>query len=407
MFKIFVILLYFNVVLLADGVKSTNGEIGFDVNADDIKEMVLSENGLGIGVSVVSANLHVNGNVIISDQLNVQSQQGSSNLNISGTIGFGVEIVTSDSNLLDDSHVLVNPSTNTTLTLPEASMYNGRTYLVKNLSSLYDVSIIGGGNIDGQASYRLAKLSSSSSGSTEFISNGTEWFILSTSSSGEFGPLLGSNLLLWLDANDADTITEDANGNITNWYDKSENSSHATATSGRHPSGNADAINGKKALYFDGSEDMTLSNMLHSESNYTAFTVFKTNAVNTTAERLFESNDGSDRLILWSSLGGSQSTGIFTDTESNVTLSTRISGAQVITWSLEAASSATSYINGVSSTSGSYTKKALENTPTIGSRNVHYVIGDIGELILYDRVLSETERVQVETYLSVKWGIDF
>ena len=68
MFKIFVILLYFNVVLLADGVKSTNGEIGFDVNADDIKEMVLSENGLGIGVSVVSANLHVNGNVIISDQ---------------------------------------------------------------------------------------------------------------------------------------------------------------------------------------------------------------------------------------------------------------------------------------------------------------------------------------------------
>lgn len=393
--------------LQAEGIKSTSGRIGFDVNDDNVKEMILSENGLGIGVSEVSANLHVNGNVIISDQLNIQSTQGSSNLNISGTIGFGIDTVTSDSNLLDDSYVLAEPSSNITLTLPDASVCNGRTYLVKNVSSLYDVSIIGGGNIDGQASYRLAKSSSSSSGSTEFISDGTEWFILSSSSDGEFGPILGSNLLLWLDADDADAVTEDANGNITNWYDKSENSSHAVATTGKHPSGNANAINGKKALYFDGTEDMTLSNMLHSESNYTAFTVFKTNATNSDAERLFESNDGSDRLILWSSTGASQNTGIFTDTEGTVSLSTRVSGAQVITWSLEAPSSAKSYINGVTTATGSYTQKALESTPTIGSRNVNYVIGDVGELILYDRVLTDSERAQVETYLSFKWGIDF
>ncbi len=102
-------------------VLSTDGKIRFDTRMDGQAEMTLNSTGLGIGVLLPSSNLHVNGNAIISEQLFVGGSSGSSNLNVIGTIGYGVQTVSSNATLGDSSVVLVDSSSdNITLTLPYA-----------------------------------------------------------------------------------------------------------------------------------------------------------------------------------------------------------------------------------------------------------------------------------------------
>lgn len=68
-------------------------------------------------------------------------------------------------------------------------------------------------------------------------------------------PELGTALALWLDAEDASTIT--LNGStVSQWSDKSGNSRHFTqATAASQPTYNATVLGGKPALTFDGTSD--------------------------------------------------------------------------------------------------------------------------------------------------------
>lgn len=81
-------------------VNSTSGNINFDRNADGTHEMQLNSTGLGIGVAP-SANLHVNGNALVSQQLTVgqSTLNSSSNLYVSGAMGFSSQSLTTDSNV--------------------------------------------------------------------------------------------------------------------------------------------------------------------------------------------------------------------------------------------------------------------------------------------------------------------
>ena len=57
----------------------------------------------------------------------------------------------------------------------------------------------------------------------------------------------GSDLLLWLDADDNTTITHSSNA-VSQWNDKSGNEHHATASSGEEPTTGSATINGKNVL---------------------------------------------------------------------------------------------------------------------------------------------------------------
>jgi len=64
-----------------------------------------------------------------------------------------------------------------------------------------------------------------------------------------------SGVQLWLDADDATTITE-SSGNVSQWDDKSGNGNHVTqAAASAQPSYLATGLNGLPALSFDGTDD--------------------------------------------------------------------------------------------------------------------------------------------------------
>jgi len=161
----------------------TKGSIDFDVHNDGQAELILNSTGLGIG-TLPSTNLTVNGNSIISNQLNVGGMTGASNLNLQGTLGFSLQTISSNALLGHDSIVLVDSSSdNLVLTLPYAGNVSGQLYSIKKTSLSNEVLIKGGGAIDGKFSLPLT---SGNLGYVQLISIGSQyWSILSISGNGE------------------------------------------------------------------------------------------------------------------------------------------------------------------------------------------------------------------------------
>lgn len=195
------LVLYCSSLCLGD-VKSKNGFIHFDVQSDGQSEITLNEIGLGVG-TLPSSNLHVEGNVIISEQLFIGGGSGSSNLNVNGTIGQSYQRVSSSTTLGDSSLVLADSSNgNLILFLPEASTVVNRNYTIKKTSTSNKVFIRDGGFID---SFSDICLTSSSMGSLSVISHSGNWHILNMSDNGV--TISASNLIGWWKLDDATGTT--------------------------------------------------------------------------------------------------------------------------------------------------------------------------------------------------------
>ncbi len=257
------ILLLLPLNLLAS-VKSNTGSIKFDSNNDSSEEMVLNSTGLGIGLTP-TANLHINGNAVISDMLFIGNATGESNLNINGSIGFNIEVVNSDTTLSGNSTVFVDTSSsNISLLLPSASSVTGRSYFIKKIDNSNDLWIFSDNNIDDQS---ILNLTTESTGYSfvSLMSNGSQWFITNLSSNTSFVDFINQDLILWLDADDidGDGISEAlSEGNVVSgnlvdyWVDKSSTSSNLSQTSsGNQPTLIPAAQNGLASVYFDGTDD--------------------------------------------------------------------------------------------------------------------------------------------------------
>ena len=164
-------------------VGSPNGTINFDVQSDQLTEMKLTEAGLAIGPNLTpAANLHVQGQAIISNQLFVGGSSGSSNLNINGTAGFGTTTVSSNTTLGNQYLVLVDTSSgNITLTLPDLSNINGRNYRIKKLTLANNVIIQREGVLIDNSERVI--LQNGSAGSVELMGVGNRWYVMSMSGS--------------------------------------------------------------------------------------------------------------------------------------------------------------------------------------------------------------------------------
>lgn len=207
MIKTLIALLFLTSSLLAD-VKSTTGEIKFNTEIDNQAEMILNSTGLGIGITP-SANLHVSGNTIISDQLFIGGDSGSSNLNVNGTLSYGFQTITSSIILSANSLILADTSSeNITLSLPEASSYEGRKYIIKKTSTLNRLSIRGGGFID---DYSDLTLSVNNMGTLSVISSSGNWHILNLSGNGT--SIQSDNLIGWwkMDEINSNTLINEIN----------------------------------------------------------------------------------------------------------------------------------------------------------------------------------------------------
>lgn len=162
---------------LISNVHSTKGLINFDIDDDDVEEMRLDSTGLGIG-GAPGANLHVQGNVSVSEKISVGGVAHShSNLFIHGSITFEPVVIHSDQVLINSMNLADSSGGNLTLTLPYAGNAMGWVISVKKVSPNNEVWLRGGGrHIDGLKAIHLP--ASEMLPYIEVFSDGSDWHIL-------------------------------------------------------------------------------------------------------------------------------------------------------------------------------------------------------------------------------------
>lgn len=221
---------------------------------------------------------------------------------------------------------------------------------------------------------------------------------------------------LWLDANDASTIT--LNGStVSQWRDKSGNNRHASqATVANQPTYTASAFSGKPALTFDGLNDSLAVSYNYAGNQATLYAV---------VSRL---PGGAKEQWVFSSYGGTFGTplvapmwavGFFDDlwaTYSNTFIS---NGVTLTTDGTPFALGLVSNISG--SVLDAYTNGTRTAQHGTGSRysgggarnfigaetdgNSRFLSGRVSEIIQTENVLSTTDRQRLEGYLAWKWGL--
>lgn len=227
---------------------------------------------------------------------------------------------------------------------------------------------------------------------------------------GAFTPLDLPNLLLWLDASDASTITE-SSGLVSQWDDKSGNGNHVTASGSSRPTTGTRTIGGVNGLDFSGSNKMERSDALGLTGNPDFFFA---------AVLKCDVNDDNDRFIHVGESSG-------TNAGKNIAVATDGSyrynnGSQVFT-SLGTGDLIVSgqresgdqydegemWFDNVAQSSGSTnttTPNLVDNATYIGSGlnsgggAVEYFNGIMGSLIVCEADLTAQQRSDLQDYLS-------
>jgi len=382
-------------------VKSTTGQINFELGNEPNPTMILNSVGLGIGVSPMS-NLHVAGNAIFSGNLFIGSMSGHSTLTINGTVGWGFDTLSSNMTLSSQTMVFANSlSDNITLTLPYAGNVSGRVYRIKKTTRENYVSIVAQGANDFKEHIFESSQSSGALPSAEFISSANTWHLLSRIGVSErWDPTATSNIALWFDASDASTITA-SSGNVSQWRDKSGNDYHvAQSTANKHPKTNTRTINGLNVLDFNGTSQLLTSvqDVFTSNQNYTKVVVYFTDNLGALNNLITIGNSAFyQELSMWhngNQFGSSSYPGVGVPMvaigryEAGVQSDIFINGSNV----------GTNGAHGVWANDGNHLLIASHG----GSS---YLDGVIAEIVVFDYAASTDLREKVEGYLAWKWGL--
>ncbi len=220
-----------------------------------------------------------------------------------------------------------------------------------------------------------------------------------------------SGLVLWLDAADSDTITSSSN-KVSGWADKAGSNNLSQNNSDYQPSTAADTINNLNTLSFDATNDhLSLGNaLIGSTENFTIFAVANLDVV------------GSNRFIVsqYSNFGHSNRTVFLILNQANNNISYFrgdpgfVNSGQVVSAGVAAlfmsarnGNNLTIEKNGTGNSSNvsSFTVAQLPFTIGTGSSVQGVLQGHVGEIIVYNRALTDEERGEVETYLNNKWAL--
>lgn len=227
-----------------------------------------------------------------------------------------------------------------------------------------------------------------------------------------FNPTHISQIYSWYDAADANTMSLSGN-QVSTWTDKNNHVTQFTqATTNAQPILQTNAINGKSALSFDGNDTMTamISNAVGSDTTIT-YVLQLTNysskipfSFNTTTY-----NYGPD--IYFNSGIMSWNTG---DSDANAFSGSAVptpTTPHIITVKNDSAlSEARLYVDGAFVGTALYRNTSIANftSPRLYIGNWvtgnYYISGFFAELVIYNKVIDETERADLEYYLKAKWG---
>lgn len=219
-----------------------------------------------------------------------------------------------------------------------------------------------------------------------------------------FSPLDISGTLLWLDAADSTTLV--LSGSIvTQWKDKSGTATNATTAAGPALS----TYNTYPVLSFNGSSQYFVTTNTISRSTHTLIAVHR--PANSTGNRsLFRYQDVNYTILPAGARGYiTNADGSLLDSNNSPLNDNSVTTSLNLMMAVIATGSQAIFKNGVQQASTAEALVSGVSDPlTIGRYNPvpsDYYQGDLGEMIIYNKNLTTTERQQVEGYLAWKWGL--
>ncbi|MFC1771069.1 hypothetical protein ACFLZV_04190, partial [Candidatus Margulisiibacteriota bacterium] len=224
------------------------------------------------------------------------------------------------------------------------------------------------------------------------------------------------NLAIWLDGSEphgvSTSVSLSDDDSLMTWLDYSGNSRHLRQNdTTKKPTFNTNVLNSKSVLRFDGIddylriEDQDIADYLESGRNVTIFTVFK--MVESCDGSLFRLSYGASEQVLIHPAGTGGVTVLDLATESTARLSFTTPTGVVGTSQLWSCLRNEGLIQ-------AYNKSTLMAERTDASSTASWsspfsvglnYYGDVAELIIYKGVLSASQILEVEEYLSNKWGM--
>lgn len=225
---------------------------------------------------------------------------------------------------------------------------------------------------------------------------------------------LGSGLKLWLDADDAGTIT--ISTGISQWNDKSGNAANATqATGAAQPSLVTKLLNGRAGVRFDGSAQYFATGAsLSGVTSFATCIVAKSTTTNSAQSILRQQSSGSTNYFVhpWTNAKASTPRVILSwnGGTSTTNLTGSMSSAAISIFARDSGTSNKAWLNGTENSTRTATTTAA---PTFGenmvigrySSNIEYYDGDLHEVVVYVGQLGTTDREKLEGYLAHKWGL--
>lgn len=370
-------------------VKSETGRIVFKPDGVT-SSAILNSTGLGVGTTP-SSNLHISGNASLSDRLVVGSSVlGSSNLNIHGTYGMGLQTVSTNTNLNSSSMVLADSSTqDIVLTLPYADNVQGRIYKIKKISSSNNVSLIAS-NCNIEYLYESILLGDDSGvtfPSVDLISSDSTWLILNYSSVSEIQTDISGNLIRHYKF-------DETSGTTAN--DSSENADHGTLNGSFSFAGESGVIN--NALDFPGTGNSITTSFgsgWNPSTNPISISVWAKPMTSANGSGVLGPPLGSSQRTYIGLTSSSWSIGIqgspySSNTEFDVSYNTWAHLVLVMD-----GSTATLYVDGVKGTTAqsvkAYTSYTFSNNFTLGNVWGPHFIGELDDIRIYSRVLTNSE----------------
>lgn len=219
-----------------------------------------------------------------------------------------------------------------------------------------------------------------------------------------FNPKQISNLAMWLDGNDASSLTLVSSA-VSEWKDKANNKVFAQTTANNRPT--LETINGKTALAFGGSKTLSCVDPF---TTYPLSMFFVQRLVaHTNFGMTYTIGSSNDFNLRQNGTSGTLQVQM-TSTAAGYGLTTlSTSTAQLISIVYEStAANSVLYLDGTAMvpTSGGFSQPTLSGTHWIGTRGGGFPInGYIGEILIYSKTVSASERAKITQYLGKKWGI--
>lgn len=226
----------------------------------------------------------------------------------------------------------------------------------------------------------------------------------SWSSAGLFQPSQISGLSVWLQGN---LITGNNGDSIATWSDTSGNTRDFTEATNR-PTLSVASANGRNTVAFSGaSQKLAGASLSGFATSGTLVTVMKNDAaVGTNSWVFFGVNASSNHYTFSGPTGDIYSSNMST-TRRNANPSINTATAFNFMVETSAANDSKWYFNGNGTplvSSGTNTV-SFAATPYVGSNGSTFWTGKLAEVILFNSVLSQSNREKIEGYVACKWGL--